>query len=175
MILSYRGFDTFGETNVLFIATCCVTIMLMVDKEKIRANKESNDRSFEPKNDLILKVVAALLVPMVFLFGIYSILNGSASPGGGFSGGAMIGAGMILYVAAFGFDKMEQFFNEKIFKRIRVVALCCYGLTITYYILTGANGMPSVIPQGEIGEIMSGSVTACTIYALYALFRRGGL
>ena len=26
MILTYRAFDTFGETNVLFIATCCVTV-----------------------------------------------------------------------------------------------------------------------------------------------------
>lgn len=175
MILSYRGFDTFGETNVLFIATCCVTIMLMVDEEKIRKNKESNDRGFEPRNDAILQCVAAILVPIVFLFGIYSILNGSASPGGGFSGGAMIGAGMILYVAAFGFDKMERFFNQKIFKRIRVVALTCYGCIITYYVMTGANGLQSSIPQGELGEILSGSVTACTIYALYALFRRGGL
>lgn len=31
MILTYRAFDTFGETNVLFIATCCVMILLMVD------------------------------------------------------------------------------------------------------------------------------------------------
>ena len=175
MILSYRGFDTFGETTVLFIATCCVTIMLMVDKDKIRENKDSNDRGFEPRNDAILQTVASLLVPMAFLFGIYSILNGSLSPGGGFSGGAMIGAGMILYVAAFGFDKMEKFFNEKVFKIVRVVALTCYGCTILYYILTGAYGMECLIPQGELGEILSGSVTACTIYALYALFRRGGL
>lgn len=175
MILSYRGFDTFGETNVLFIATCCVTIMLMVDKDKIRENKESNDRKYEPRNDAILQTVASFLVPVVFLFGIYSILNGSASPGGGFSGGAMIGAGMILYVAAFGFEKMEKFFNDKIFKRVRVTALTCYGCIILYYILTGANGFKSVIPQGEAGEILSGGVTACTIYALYAMFRRGGL
>ena len=175
MILSYRGFDTFGETNVLFIATCCVTIMLMVDKDKIRENKDSNDRGYEPRNDAILQTVASLLAPVVFMFGIYSILNGSVSPGGGFSGGAMIGAGMILYVAAFGFQKMERFFNDKIFRFVRVTALTCYGCIILYYVLTGANGLPSVIPQGEAGEILSGGVTACTIYALYAMFRRGGL
>ena len=85
MILSYRAFDTFGETNVLFIATCCVMIMLMVDEDKIRENKESNDRGFEPKNDVILQMIATLLVPVVFLFGIYIILIGLLSPGGGFS------------------------------------------------------------------------------------------
>lgn len=186
MILSYRAFDTFGETNVLFIATCCVMIMLMVDEDKIRENKESNDRVFEPKNDVILQMIATLLVPVVFLFGIYIILNGHLSPGGGFSGGAMIGAGMILYVTAFGFDKMGKFFNEKIYKIVKVTALICYGCIVTYYFLTGANGLDCLIPLGEPGKILSGGITlpinifvgsevACTMYAFYALFRRGGL
>lgn len=186
MILSYRAFDTFGETNVLFIATCCVMIMLMVDEEKIRDNRESNDRNFEPKNDVILQMIASLLAPIVFLFGIYIILNGHLSPGGGFSGGAMIGAGMILYVAAFGFEKTGRFFNENVYKCVKVTALLCYGCIVTYYFLTGANGLPCLIPTGEAGKILSGGITlpinifvgsevACTMYAFYALFRRGGL
>lgn len=186
MILSYRAFDTFGETNVLFIATCCVMIMLMVEEDEIPKNKESNDRGFEPKNNLILRVVASLVVPLVFLFGIYIILNGHLSPGGGFSGGAMIGAGMILHVSAFGFDKTGKFFNETVYKCVKVTALICYGCIVTYYFLTGANGFESLIPLGEPGKILSGGITlpinvfvgsevACTMYAFYALFRRGGL
>lgn len=186
MILSYRAFDTFGETNVLFIATCCVMIMLMVDEDKIKINPDSNDRNFEPKNDVILQKVAAFLVPIVFLFGIYVILNGHLSPGGGFSGGAMIGAAMILYVAAFGFDKTQKFFNEKVYTAIKVTALLCYGCIVTYYFLTGANGYECMIPLGTPGKILSGGITlpinifvgsevACTMYAFYALFRRGGL
>jgi len=186
MILSYRAFDTFGETNVLFIATCCVMIMLMVDEDKIKFDADSNDRGYEPKNDVILQKVASILVPVVFLFGIYVILNGHLSPGGGFSGGAMIGAGMILYVAAFGFEKTERFFNEKVYTVVKVTALICYGCIVTYYFLTGANGLECLIPLGVPGKILSGGITlpinifvgsevACTMYAFYALFRRGGL
>lgn len=186
MILTYRAFDTFGETNVLFVATCCVMILLMVDENEIRKNKESNDRGFEPKDDMILQKVAGVLVPVIFLFGIYVILNGHLSPGGGFSGGAMIGAGLILYVAAFGFDKTERFFNEAVYKRVKVTALLLYGCIVIYFFYTGANGMESIIPTGEPGRILSGGITlpinilvgsevACTMYAFYALFRRGGL
>ena len=32
MILDYRAFDTFGESCVLFVASCCVLILLRVDK-----------------------------------------------------------------------------------------------------------------------------------------------
>ena len=36
------------------------------------------------------------------------ILCGHLGPGGGFSGGAVIGAGLILYLNAFGFAKTER-------------------------------------------------------------------
>ena len=42
-----------------------------------------------------------------------SVLNGHLSPGGGFSGGAIIGAGLILYVNAFGFEKASKIMNRK--------------------------------------------------------------
>ena len=186
MILSYRAFDTFGETNVLFIATCCVMILLMVNEKKLCSSHLSNDRFYEPKNDVILQVVARILVPIIVMFGIYIMLNGHISPGGGFSVGAILGAGMILYVNAFGFKKTQKFFNETIYKVIKVGALCLYGLLITYFYFMGANGLDNHIPLGIPGHILSaglilpinvlvGMEVACTMYAFYALFRRGGL
>lgn len=186
MILNYRGFDTFGETCVLFIATSCVMILLMVNEEKLKKSIELNDRRYEPKNDIILQKVAFILVPIIFIFGIYVILNGHLSPGGGFSGGAIIGAGMILYVSAFGFEKTQKFFNEKTYKIVKVTALTLYGFVMIYYFYTGANGIDNHIPLGRPGSILSsgmilpinifvGSEVACTMYAFYALFRRGGL
>lgn len=186
MILNYRAFDTFGETCVLFIATTCVMVLLMKEEEKIRQDASLNDRIYEPKNDVILQKVAFVLVPVVFIFGIYVILNGHLSPGGGFSGGAMIGAGMILYVSAFGFDKMQKFFNEKTYVVVKVGALCTYCAVISYYLFMGANDLDNHISLGVPGMIFSAGIilwlnifvgieVACTMYAFYALFRRGGL
>ena len=186
MILTYRAFDTFGETNVLFIATCCVMIMLMVDDAVLKKQAAMNDRRFEPKDDTILQGVAFVLCPIIFIFGIYIILNGHLSPGGGFSGGSIMGAGLILYVAAFGFKKTQRFFDEHIYKIAKITALCMYGLIGTYFYMTGANGIENHIPLGIPGHILSSGIilpinicvgleVACTMYAFYALFRRGGL
>ena len=186
MILTYRAFDTFGETNVLFIATCCVMIMLMVDDAILKKRAIMNDRRFEPKNDVILQGVAFILCPIIFTFGIYIILNGHLSPGGGFSGGSIMGAGLILYVAAFGFNKTQRFFDEHVYKIAKITALCMYGLIGTYFYMTGANGIENHIPLGIPGHILSSGIilpinicvgleVACTMYAFYALFRRGGL
>ena len=82
-----------GESNVLFIATCTVLILLRVDNCSKKKEEEENDRLYEPKNDVILQKVAFFLVPVIIIYGIYVILNGHLSPGGGFSGGAIIGSG----------------------------------------------------------------------------------
>lgn len=186
MILTYRAFDTFGETNVLFIATCCVMILLMIEDEALKKQETHNDRRFEPKNDPILQGSARVLCPIIFICGFYIMLNGHLGPGGGFSGGAVTGAGMVLYVSAFGFKKTQRFFDEHIYKIAKISALLTYGLIGTYFYITGANGIENHIPLGIPGHILSGGIilpinvsvgieVACTIYAFYALFRRGGL
>lgn len=188
MILDYRAFDTFGESNVLFIATCTVLILLRNDKKKGKGSAEEEERRdsfYEPQEDSILQKITFVLFPIIIIFGIYVILNGHLSPGGGFSGGAIIGAGLILYLNAFGFEKTEKFFTEKTYKWISFGSLSFYCLAKSYSFFTGANHLESGIPIGTAGDIISsglilplnicvGLVVACTMYAFYALFRKGG-
>ena len=155
MILDYRAFDTLGESNVLFIATCTVFILLRADKHSKKLKEEESDRLYEPKNDIILQKAAFFLVPMIIIFGIYVILNGHLSPGGGFSGGEIIGSGLILYVNAYGFKKIERFFTQKTYKTICFVALLFYCLAKTYSFYCGAHHLETGIPLGTPGDIVS--------------------
>ena len=181
MILDYRAFDTFGESCVLFTAVSCVFILLKTTPSK---SDEENDRLYEPKKDAILQLGAAILVPIGLLFGVYVVLNGHLSAGGGFSGGAVLGASLILYVLAFGFRQTERFFTERTFKIVTVVPLTFYCLAKSYSFFTGANHLESHIPLGTPGAILSsglilplniavGMVVACTMYAFYCMFRKG--
>lgn len=188
MILDYRAFDTLGESHVLFIATCTVLILLRIDRKKGKNEPDpalESDRVHEPKNDVILQTAAKILVPPIVIFGIYVILGGHLGPGGGFSGGAIIGAGLILYLNAFGFEKTERFFTAKTYKKLSFTALACYSLSKCYSFYTGANHIESVIPLGTPGAILSsglilvlnicvGVVVAGTMYTFYVMFRKGG-
>ena len=190
MILDYRAFDTFGESNVLFVATICVMVMLRISKkrdpgeETNAEEEEGSDRFYEPANDTILQVMSLIIFPVIMVFGIYVVLNGHLSPGGGFSGGAVLGAGFILYLNAYGFEKTDRFMNAKTVKWITFIALMVYCLAKSYSFFTGANHLESHIPLGTPGAILSsglililnicvGMVVACTMYSFYALVRRG--
>ncbi|MFC1865483.1 Na(+)/H(+) antiporter subunit B [Chloroflexota bacterium] len=47
-------------------------------------------------NNLILNTACRVIAPFIFLFGIYVVFFGHYSPGGGFQGGTILAAGMIL-------------------------------------------------------------------------------
>lgn len=182
MILDYRAFDTLGESCVLFTAACAVLILLRRDNGS--DEDENEDAFFDLTKDNILKNAARITVPAVFLFGFYIILNGHLSPGGGFSGGAVMGAGLILYSIAYGFDNAGRIINQKTYSAIVVSALCFYALLKGYSFFMGANGMESGIPLGTAGDILSsglilplniavGLIVSCTMYGFYSLFKRG--
>lgn len=185
MILYYRAFDTLGEAHVLFAGVCAVTILLSEHPTKRKKKQERlEDSLFSLERDPILSAVSRVLIPILFLYGLYVIFNGHLSPGGGFSGGAIIGSALILYSSVFGFEKTGRFFNEKVYSAIKVSALLLYSVIMLYFFYTGANGLDLFIYLGKPGNIISagyilpiniavGFEVACTIYGLYSLFKRG--
>jgi multisubunit Na+/H+ antiporter MnhB subunit len=183
MILDYRAFDTFGESNVLFIAASAVLLLLRVG-DGTKTSKSQKEIGM--KDDIILQRVTFVLSPMLLLFGIYVILNGHLSPGGGFSGGAIIGGSLILFRNSYGYEAIERFFTERTFQNCTLIALGFYCLAKSYSFFTGANHLNSHIPLGTPGDILSaglilplnlavGIVVACTMYSFYALFSKGGI
>lgn len=53
---------------------------------------------------LIVKTITRLTVGLILLFGIYIVLHGHISPGGGFAGGVIIALSFIHLMLAFGKD-----------------------------------------------------------------------
>ena len=72
-----------------------------------------DEKYHELYRESIMKFVAAVLLPCLFLYGAYVLLNGQISPGGGFSGGAVLGSGLIICAAAFGFRSTDRVITKK--------------------------------------------------------------
>ena len=194
MILDYRAFDTLGESSVLFTAVMAVIILLKKDEDKKKemTRKQEIEEAFREKEeelndkyrDVILKKTAGIIAPFIMMFGIYVVLNGHISPGGGFSGGAIIGAGLILISQAFGSKRTKKFFNFKVFTIITSGALLSYAALKTYSFYTGSHHMETGVPHGIPGAILSsgfilplnifvGLIVACTMFGFYSLFSKG--
>ena len=188
MILSYRVFDTFGESSVLFLATTSVMMLLLRDSrtytDKLRRYFNREDKAEREVLDHLLRSCSRFLVPIVFTFGIYVIFNGHLSPGGGFAGGSILGGGLILYAQEFGTQGVSRYFTNHLYHIIKVTALAIYGVLLLYYGFMGFNGLNNHIWLGVPGTILSSGIimpinvavgfeVACTIYAFYSLFHKG--
>ena len=149
MILDYRAFDTLGESFVLFTAVCAVTILMNLSPKKRRPlSKEVVNYAADP----IVAGVCRGLIPVILLFGVYILLNGHLSPGGGFSGGAVLAAGLA---------KSYSFFT---------------GANHLHSIIS--PGTPGNILSGGLIlplNVAVGLVVCCTMYSFYMYFRRGEL
>ena len=191
MILDYRAFDTLGESSVLFTAVMSVMILLRKDKDGSLVNDPEEEKALakeekiaDKHRDVILRTMAGIISPFVIMFGIYVVLNGHISPGGGFSGGAIIGAGLILISQGFGSEKTKKFFNFRVFTIITSGSLLSYAALKCYSFYTGSHHIETGIPHGIPGAILSsgfilplnifvGLIVACTMFGFYSLFTKG--
>ena len=120
-------------------------------------------------NDIIIKNITRIVIPFAQIYGIYVILNGHISPGGGFAGGAIIGTTLILYTLVFGREKGEKKFSHK-------VSEIAESGGIMFFILIGLIGMiiggsflmniDAGFPEGELGTILSGGMIPLLMIAI---------
>lgn len=172
MILDYRAFDTFGESTVLFAAAMSV-VLLLRHPGRPTGRDEPVDR--------ILSRMGRIILPAVMLFGVYVVINGHLSPGGGFSGGTVLGCGLILSALILGRSRMEELLPPNRVTALTVGCLLAYGIMKGYSFFTGANHLGWDVPKGTPGAIFSagfilplnicvGIIVACTMYTFYTLF-----
>ncbi len=149
VLADYRGYDTMFETTVIFCAGVACFILLRVFGKEPRekyyrhlptgvtihfregvvipegsGDFERIDTLWTPY-DLIIKTVSRMLIPFIQLFALYVIAHGHHSPGGGFQGGVILGASMILMAISFDLRSVLLRMSEK-----RDGILCAVGVFI---------------------------------------------
>jgi multicomponent Na+:H+ antiporter subunit B len=67
----------------------------------------------QPGMTLIVKTITRLTVGLIIIYGIYIVIRGHISPGGGFAGGAIIALSFIHLLLAFGKDEVLKKINEQ--------------------------------------------------------------
>jgi multicomponent Na+:H+ antiporter subunit B len=97
VLASYRGYDTLGETVVIFTAGLAVILMLGIGEGPYRSGTP-------PMGDdqLVLRLVVKALIPLILLFALYVQFHGDYGAGGGFQAGVIFAAGFVLYDLVFG-------------------------------------------------------------------------
>ncbi len=158
VVVTYRGLDTLGEVTVLFAASAGIALALA---HFGGARRKPSTMRRQPPSELIV-TGAGLLLPLIVMFGVYIFVHGHLTPGGGFQGGVVIAAGVLLVFLA---GTVREFAHEtmhllEILSGAGYVAIGLLGIW-------GAAGFldPRFLPVGTTGELLS----AGAIPVIYSL------
>jgi multicomponent Na+:H+ antiporter subunit B len=104
----------------------------------------------------VVRIAADLLFGPIIMIGLYLIVFGHLSPGGGFSGGAVGGTGLLLCAAALGAEVVARRFHEQIIEQIEWGILLVIISFALAPVLFGHSPLTDLLPAGRAGSLPSG-------------------
>jgi multicomponent Na+:H+ antiporter subunit B len=164
VLADYRGFDTMFETAVVFCAgVVCFLLLRIPERASLRERQyrhtitgvtvrvkgdgklPSSQGEFQridtlwTPHDLIIKTACRLLIPFIQLFALYVIAHGHHSPGGGFQGGVILGASIILLAISDDLRTTLDRISEKAHATLCSVGVLIYAGTGALCMVLGFN------------------------------------
>ncbi len=109
-------------------------------------------------NDIIVRTVTRIIVPFLQLYGVFIILHGHISPGGGFSGGTLIGTSLILYTLVFGVARAQKKFSQRMSEIAESGGILLYlvvGVIGIFAVGSFLTNIEAGFPLGEPGTLLS--------------------
>lgn len=89
VVLGYRGLDTLGELSILFAAATAGGLVL--GGAAVRSGRPAG---------FVMRSGADVLFPLLLVAGLYVVIHGHLTPGGGFQGGVILAAAFFLPLLA---------------------------------------------------------------------------
>ena len=109
---------------------------------------------------VIVKTVSSWVKVLIFLFGIYIILFGHLSPGGGFAGGVILASSYVLLMLAFGREFVEKNLPLSIASRLDCLGAFLFALIAILGLVVGGSFFVNFLYQkylpGEPFDLVSG-------------------
>lgn len=158
VLASYRGFDTLGETTVIFAA--CIGVGLMLGfGPRVRLAPQVDTMG---DHHVVLRVIAKMLIPLIVLFAFYVQFHGDLGAGGGFQAGVIMAVAVILHALIFGLGETTKAFRPGLMRSISALGVVLYTAIGIICIVNGGGFLDydflftpqveAMIPPGLLGD-----------------------
>lgn len=152
----YRAFDTLGEEFILFAAVVGVAALLRLQREETESQPEDHAPERRvPETSEALRSFGLGLVGPTLVLGIYVVVHGHLTPGGGFQGGVILASALLLVYLS------EEYLALRRVRPIRGIELLeasgAGGLVLIGVagLVFGTAFFQNVLPLGESGTLLS--------------------
>ncbi|MBW1641312.1 MAG: Na(+)/H(+) antiporter subunit B [Deltaproteobacteria bacterium] len=184
VLSDYRGYDTMFETTVIFCAGIACFFLLRITKRMEpsvtlyrhlptgitlrieKGGKEPDDSNIFKRidtqwvpYDLIINTTCRMIIPFIQLFALYVISHGHHSPGGGFQGGVILGASVILFAISTDLRTAISRMSERLGAFLSATGVFIYAGAGALCLVLGANFLDysALAPVLNVNSVMARS------------------
>jgi len=143
VVLAYRGIDTLLELTILFTAAMIGGMVL---------GRRRVDAPRDPDAGFILRTGADLLFPLLLVVGMYIILHGHLTPGGGFQGGVILAAAFFVPLLA---RPGIMLIDQRIVSLVEGLAGAVFIIIGLLAMFEGYEFLTPLYDKGELGALIS--------------------
>jgi multicomponent Na+:H+ antiporter subunit B len=151
-----RGFDTLGEEFILFGSVLGVVLILrqIRGEQEGPRGEEAEEHNFSGASSA-LRALALGLVPGFIVLGVYIIVHGHLTPGGGFQGGVVLAAGPLGVFLAGRFMRMKSVAPHTLVEVAEALGAAGYGLVGLGGLVFASVFFKNFLPFGTPGHLLS--------------------
>ena len=152
----FRAFDTLGEEFILFASVLGVVLILrQLRGERERPNQEEADEHQLAGASEALRALALVLVPSLLTLGVYIVVHGQITPGGGFQGGVILATGPLAVFLAGRYLRMRIVAPHTVVEIGDAVGAIGYGLVGLGGLVFVGIFFKNFLPLGIPGHLLS--------------------
>ena len=156
LTFDYRGFDTLGEEFILFVSATGCAVLLRTQRDE-RSVKQAEERAEARAEEVSLpmRALGAALVGPVLVLGGYVVTHGHLTPGGGFQGGVILAAGMVLVFIAGQLLALRRVRPMPVVELGEAIGAAAYALIAVGGLIFGVAALENFLPLGTAGQLLS--------------------
>ena len=156
IVFDYRGFDTLGEEFILFASVVGVTLLLRGRSEEENEDELLRKAPDDHTRSDAVRVFGLLALPSLFILGLWIVAFGMLTPGGGFQGGVILAAAVLLVFLAAGFRPYERLTPTPLLDLAEGGGAAAYTLVGVGGLVAGAAFLHNFLRLGIPGTLQAG-------------------
>lgn len=152
----YRGFDTLGEEFILFAAVVGVASLLrgLRGEHEERPKDEGEGREVRDTSAAVTLVGRALVGPTLVV-GLYVVVHGHQTPGGGFQGGVILATALLLVYLSGEYATLRRVGPMPLVELAEALGTGALVLLGVAGMVFASAFLENFLPLGTTGELLS--------------------
>ena len=152
----YRAFDTLGEEFILFTSVAGLAVLLREQRsERARPSDAADSEHRFQGSSFALRALTVTLVGPIVVLSLYVDSHGALTPGGGFQGGVVGAAGLLLVFLGGGYLAMRRLSPHGAVESAEAAGAAGYALVGLGGMIFASAYFQNFLELGTPGQLLS--------------------